>query len=294
MSDLVWAILCGVLVLGGGWLIVGAFLPRHPRLGDALGVLDGLVSPAAPEEADGMDRLGAWVRFRAFPGVVDETVARQLRLRRIGINRFYTHKALAALAGLVLPSLLSLVLLLGTGVGLLVPVAAGLVGAAVGFFVPDLLLRRGAGTTTSDATESLLTFVDLVTLERLANQSAAQALRAAAGVSEATVFVAVREALERARLEQRAPFVELKRLSTELDLPALGDIADVMRLDESGAALSGALRARVKELRDAHLTAAKIAASNVSERMTLFMVIPSMIFGLIFLVPPVLKLIGEG
>lgn len=293
MNGLTLAIGCGVLLLGGVWLIVGAFLPAHPRLSDALGQLDGTRRLVAPSSADGIDRLGAWVRFRAGGGV-DDLVARQLQLRRISVNRFYTHKALAALVGLVLPSLLSLALLVGTGTGLLIPAVAGLVGAVVGFFVPDLLLRRGAVSTTSDATESLLTFVDLVTLERLANQSATQALRAAAGVSEASVFVAVREALERARLEQRAPFVELKRLGTQLNLPALCDIADVMRLDESGAALSGALRARVKELRDAHLTAAKITASNVSERMTLFMVIPSLIFGLIFLVPPLLKLIGEG
>jgi hypothetical protein len=48
----------------------------------------------------------------------------------------------------------------------------------------------------------------------------------------------------------------------------------------------------VRELRDAHLTQAKIAASAVSERMALFMVIPSLVFGLFFLVPPILRLVG--
>ena len=65
-----------------------------------------------------------------------------------------------------------------------------------------------------------------------------------------------------------------------------------MRLDESGAALSSALRARVKELRDAHLTAMKIAAAEVSERMGVLMVIPSLLFGLLFLIPPLLRLIS--
>lgn len=38
--------------------------------------------------------------------------------------------------------------------------------------------------------------------------------------------------------------------------------------DESGASLADVLRARVKELRDAHLNAQKIAAQEISERMT--------------------------
>ena len=152
----------------------------------------------------------------------------------------------------------------------------------IGFFVPDIVIGRGAATTTSDATEALLTFMDLVTLERLANSSATQSLHSAAAVSNQAVFVAIRNSLQRSRLEQRAPFTELKRLGDELELPALCDIADVMKLDDSGASLSGALRARVKELRDAHLTAAKIEAAAVSERMTFLMVIPSLIFGLLF------------
>ena len=85
----------------------------------------------------------------------------------------------------------------------------------------------------------------------------------------------------------------LKDENIELELPALCDIADVMKLDDSGAALSGALRARVKELRDAHLTEAKIEAAAVSERMTFLMVVPSLIFGLLFLIPPLLRLLSS-
>jgi hypothetical protein len=117
-------------------------------------------------------------------------------------------------------------------------------------------------------------------------------LHAAAAVSDQAVFMAIRDSLQRSRLEQRAPFNELKRLGGELDLPALCDVADVMKLDDSGASLSDALRARVKELRDAHLTKAKVEASAISERMTFLMVIPSLIFGLLFLVPPLLRLLS--
>ena len=140
--------------------------------------------------------------------------------------------------------------------------------------------------------ESLLTFIDLVTLERLANASATQALHNAAQVSDAPLFVQMRTALERARLEQHSPYGELRRLADELGLPELNDVADVMQLDESGAALSGALRARVRELRDAHLSREQIAASAAAEGMTIYMTLPALIFGAIFMVAALMRLVG--
>ena len=291
MSSLLQAIAAGALIAFGLWAAVGALLPAPPRLADALDLLDGRLEAAPTASSTGLDRVGAWLRVRLRRPVTADT---QRRLRMVGrsIDRHYAHKALLALAGLVLPGLLGAVLAATAGLGFELPAAVGLVLGLGGFVLPDIRLRRADTAVTEDATEALLTYFDLVTLERLANQSGTQALRSAAAVSDITVFAAVRDALERARLEQRAPYPELKRLSAELELPALADIADVMALDETGAALSGALRARVRELRDAHLTQAKITASAVSERMAFFMVIPSLVFGLFFLVPPLLRLIG--
>lgn len=292
MSGLALAIATGCLLAFGAWALSGLLLPARPRLADALELLDGSrPQPVVEPEGTRIDRLGGWVRARLRRPLPAETV-RRLRMAGRTPDRHFAHKALWALAGLVVPALAGPAVAAVLGSGPEVPAAAGLVLGAAGFFLPDLLLRRADAAVTEDATEALLTYFDLVTLERLANSSGTQALRSAAGVSDATVFVAVRDALERARLEQRAPYPELQRLGAELGLPALVDIADVMALDEAGAALSGALRARVKELRDAHLTEAKIAAAAVSERMAFFMVVPSLVFGLFFLVPPVLRLVG--
>ena len=38
---------------------------------------------------------------------------------------------------------------------------------------------------------------------------------------------------------------------------------------------------------------AKIDAAAVSERMTVLMVVPSLIFGLVFLIPPLLRLLSS-
>lgn len=291
MNGLLLAIAAGCLLAFGGWAAATAFVPVRPRLADALDLLDGRLQPADVEDSGGIDRLGGWLRAKLRRPLPAETL-RRLRMAGRSVNRHFAHKLIGALVGLLTPTLLGLVLAVATGSGLEVPAIAGLGLGAVGFVLPDIALRRADTAVTEDATEALLTYFDLVTLERLANTSGSQALRSAAALSDVTVFAAIRDALERARLEQRAPYAELQRLGAELELPALGDIADVMALDEAGAALSGALRARVKELRDAHLTQAKIAAAGVSERMAFFMVVPSLVFGLFFLVPPLLRLIS--
>ncbi len=290
MNGLLHAIGSGALIAFGLWALAGLLLPARPRLADALDLLDGRLGAPDEPTGTGLDRLGGWLRVRLRRPVSAATL-RRLRIAGRSVDRHYAHKALAALVGLVLPALLGAALAATVGTGIAVPAAIGLALGAAGFFLPDLLLRSADAERTEDATESLLTYFDLVTLERLANSSGSQSLRAAAGVSDTGVFAAIRDALDRARLEQRAPYDELQVLGRELELPALVDIADVMALEEAGASLSGALRGRVRELRDAHLTQAKIAASAVSERMAFFMVIPSIVFGLFFLVPPILRLL---
>ncbi len=285
------AALVGCLFATGVWAILQVRVQPQPRLGDAFDLLDGRRSEP-PAVEPGLGRLGSWVRARSGLVVSDET-RRRLRMVGTSIDRHFAHKTVGAVIGALVPALLGGWLSWLIGGFSPLPALFVLAGAAIGFFWPDLRLRQRDRAVTQDAAEALLTYVDLVTLERLANRSGTQALHAAAGVSDVTVFRAIAEVLERARLEQRAPYADLQRLGVELRLPALVDIADVMRLDEAGAALSGALRARVKELRDAHLTAMKVHATEISERMGVLMVIPTLLFGLLFLVPPLLRLLGE-
>lgn len=284
-------VLPGVVLALGVCLVVAAFRRRHPRLADAMAALtEPPANPHAGEAADA-PRLGRWwVTTRRV--VASETLERQLRLKGRTLSVHYQHKLLGAIAGFALPLLAGLAMWAVTRQVTAIPLLVAVSAAAIGFLLPDVRLRAASAEASDDATEALLTYFDLVTLERLANQSGTQALHAAAALSDAPVFAAIRGGLERARLEQRAPYSDLKALGKELELPALADLADVMKLDESGASLAGALRARVKELRDAHLTAMKVAATAVSERMTIWMVVPSLVFGLFFLVPPLLTIIG--
>jgi tight adherence protein C len=290
-------LISGILLAAGLCCLVVAFSRSTPHLEAALDQIGG---------AEGVDRLltgevgpvrsrsellGAFL-YRVVPIPLSNGQRRALRLQDKSIAEFYADKAVMAIIGAVLPALAGAAFGYLTGHLSPIPAVAAVVGGVIGFFVPDLLLRRTTDTVRTGAAEALLVYIDLVTLERLTNASATQALHNAAALSDVPLFVQIRTALERARLEQQSPYAELRRLSEELKLPELADIADVMQLDETGAALSGALRARVRELRDGHLTCEQIKASAAAEGMTIYMTLPALIFGLIFLVAAMLRILA--
>jgi tight adherence protein C len=285
----------GMLILGGAAAVAYGLSRAHPRLADGLAALDGTqgrqVGGPVPVATSTSERAGLWL-YRHTPVPLVANQRRLLELRNKSVAEFFADKLVLGLLGLIVPGLVGGMFLPLIGLPLAVPVVVSLIGMVVGYFLPDLLLHRGGEQAQTDAQEALFTYFDLVTLERLANLSGPQALESAAGTSNNPLFLAIRTALLRARLEQQPPYAELRALAERLRLPQLADIADVMQLDETGASVSETLRARVRELRDAHLTAARIAAHEVSERMTIFMAVPAMVFGLIFLVPPLLRLVG--
>jgi tight adherence protein C len=289
-------LLSGMLLAGGLSCLVIAFARSIPRLEAALEMMGGdgteTLHPSDVGPISGQsERLGAFL-YRVVPIPLSNGQRGALRLQDKSIPEFYADKAVMAIIGALLPGLVGAAFAYLTGHLSVIPALAAVVGGAIGFFVPDLALRRTTARVQSGATEALLVYIDLVTLERLTNASATQALQNAAALSDVPLFVQIRTALERAQLEQQSPYAELRRLSDQLKLPELSDIADVMQLDETGAALSGTLRARVRELRDAHLTREHIKASAAAEGMTIFMTLPALIFGLIFLVAAMLRILA--
>ena len=288
-------LLAGVLLAGGVICLVLALVPTTPRLADALAriVVDAETSERTADvgfPSSVSERLGAGL-YRLSPVPLTDGQRKALRLQAKSIAEFYADKAVMALVGGLLPALVGLASWSVNGRPSTLPAILSVLGSVVGFFLPDLLLRRATASARSGAVESLLVFIDLVTLERLANASSSQALQHAASLSDVTLFRQIRLALDRARLEQQSPYAQLRRLADQLDLPELRDLADIMQLDESGAALSGALRARLRELRDAHLSREQTAASAAAESMTIYMTVPAMIFGLIFLVAALLRIV---
>ena len=277
------AIVLGMLVgLGCCAIVVGSM--RAPvRLSDALAVLDR-------RPARVLENTSSTTSSRRWRLPLTVTQQRLLAMQDRDVADFFTEKLILGVTGLLLPGLwVATQFMLGHAPSMM-PLLAAPLGAILGFFIPDLRLRRGQAQQQRAMHDALHTFFDLVALERLANASATQATLAAAEISDAPLFRRITEGMERARMEQVAPWDELRVVADEWQVPELSDFADVMQLEEQGAGLAEVLQARVKELRDAHLTKVKIEAGAASERMTLWMTIPAMLLGLAFLTPALLRI----
>lgn len=295
MPSLMLALVAGSALACAPLLIWAGRRPAPVRLSDGLAHLSG-EDPGEPvvdlpADAGRLDRFGAWLATRRI-GAVPERTRRVLSLQGRSVGDLLVEKSVWALGGLMVP-LIAQVSAQLMGMALPVtPVLLSLVLGVGGWFLPDLRLRSEQKAVHQDAAEAVLTFVDLVTLSRLANQSASRAVLEASQISDHPVMVRIRTSLERSRLEQQAPWAGLQRLSRELDLPGLGDLVEVLTLDDQGASLVATLRARAAEMRDAHLTQEKLAAHQVSESMTVWMVVPVLVLGLVLLTPPLLSLSG--
>ena len=294
MSSLGLFIASGFIFGLGAFLLFRGSTRPSAKLQDALALLDG--SPAEPiaamgSEAQGLEAFGSWVQRRLrLP--VSEKQQRLLLLQDRTIGDFFAEKLIWTTAGLFLPTLWAIFQFAIGRISSPAPAAFGVLGAIGGYFLADIRLARNAKSVHISTAESVHTFFDLVTLERLANASATQAVAAASGVSTAPLFRRITAGLERARLQQTPPWDELSRIAHDWDLPELVDFADIMRLEEQGAALAEVLQARVRELRDAHLAEKKSKAQEATEALTIWMTIPALLLGLAFIIPPLLRLGG--
>jgi len=277
----------------GVTLIARELLPSDPQLASALDRLAptriGLDAPAVQEPAacDSSTgalehRVGIWAQRHLVNAPFVRIPTKELLLLRIPVARHLGQKVLMALLGLLFPAVFIVVT---TAAGYALPIALpavfALVLAAVLFVVPDLDVRRKASAAREEFARATSAYLDLTALERAAGAGATQSLEQAATVGDSWVFVRLREQLIRARLSGTPPWDGLHDLATELSLPELSDLADIMRLSgEEGAAVADTLRARSRGLRAALLTKEQTRANEESERM----VVPVAFLGLIFLV----------
>ena len=295
------ALLAGAAFGAALLVAVSAFRTPLPHLAHTLTALRGDTPTTAgavelgadlPSGNGLVDRWGRWV-LRAGRINPSARQAAQLRLRGISLSRFYGERLTSALlcAGIVGMLAVS-ASAFGVTLSLSLPAGAVLFAAVFGWFLPALRISASAKTVADDASEALLVYIDLVILERMANQHAKDALTRAAKVSNNPLFLQIQAALARAELEREPPWTEMRRLGEQLDMPQLADIADIARMQEEGGSLAAAFRARVAELRNAHVVQRQKEADRITQRMEIPKVLPVVVVSFILIMPPLLRVAG--
>lgn len=297
MTTTALSLLAGAIVTAGVLLIGLAFRPTpSPDLAAALEVISGrTMSADEPVDQSRIGRLGRRVT-RTFHVSASPAMRAALRLQGTSIEAFYGRRLLWCLAGAILPWLLSAIM---SAVGapypsLLIPASVCVALALAGWMLPAVRLKAAAGPTNDDSFEALLVFIDLVVLERLANETSVDALTNAANTSDAPLFIQIRQVLNRAALENVDPWKGLDRLADDIRLPELADVVSIARLQEEGASLVDSFRARVAELRDAYLLRLQQESTKVTQRLGLWTVLQAGSVMVILLGAAVLSLVNAG
>jgi hypothetical protein len=275
MTGLQMATLAGMLVALGLVLAVRALHPAPPSLTAALEQLSASPTTGTPP-SPGTPLNSAGDRWAWLPSAVVRAVEGRLGvtdadLAIIGRTRseLAARKLTLALAGLLTPAALGLVcVVLDVPVPFVLPGAAGLGLAAVGWLFPSAETREAAGRARAEFRSNLESFLTLVAGERRARGSVEQALEEAAEISGSAPFVRMRRAIRRAALAGRKPWADLRDLGDELAVPELRSLAEIAAVAADGASVYNTLLASARTLRHAELSDARSQANEVSERMS--------------------------
>lgn len=265
----VGAVIAGCTVGAGLALLIKEVARPAPALGPALQRLNH-PTPPRPDlfSTDRDERWGAWLieHLGRVPGV--RIPYRNLALLGQSPGKFMLTKVALGAAGLLLPPLGTIPFLL-LGLSFYLPVGVGLLFGTILWFAPDLALRDQARRAREEFAHAMAAYLDLVALRRAGNTSAEQAMEQAAEVGQGWAFVRIQQALARSRVDKVPHWESLERLTNELDLPVLDDLAAIMRQSsDDGASVYATLRSRSKNLRTELLSDQAIEANADSEKMT--------------------------
>lgn len=295
MTGLQMAILGGMVIAVGFVLAVHAVRPAPPALAAALEQASAQPAVALLLPTTSTRERWDWLPARVATVLDGHLGVSDADLKIIGWSRsqLAARKLTLALAGLLAPSLLSVLLLLaGLAAFASFPVLVGIVIAVVAWLMPTQEARELATKARLEFRTNLEFFLTLVAGERRARGSVEQALEEAVAISGSAPFVAMRQAIDRAMLSGHKPWRDLRLLGEELEVPELRNLADIADVAAEGAAVYGTLLATARTLRHAELSDARTEANEVSERMSRPLAL--LVFGLtaFVLVPFVLHLFG--
>ena len=266
-------LLAGAAVGAGVVIAVAGALPSRADVGDVIARLDAsrldaLAPHTPPAAASALERWGQQV-LRLVGEQVLRVPVRELGILRESPALFVGRKLGTALYGLALPTVATIAFaLVGVHPPLAVPALAGLIAAAIFWFIPDISVRGRAAEARTEFRAAIASYLELVGLERAADAGPTEALRRAAAVGDGWVFERIRDALVRAELAGIAPWEGLRRLATEIDVPELAAPAEIIAIaGEEGAAVYSTLKAQAASLRGVLLTDQQAKANEASEKM---------------------------
>ncbi|MEU6720741.1 type II secretion system F family protein [Nonomuraea sp. NPDC046802] len=280
---------CGAVGGLGIAITLAAAFPAPPALAPAMERL----RPGAPAEParDWKSRLvrrlsgtliGAQVPHKdlALLGKTPQDyIAQKALMIALGVAGPFVFWAWCALLGVTLPWPVSW--------------TACLAFAVAVFFAPDAAIRGQATEARAAFRQAIVAYLDLVALARAAGAGPAEALESAAKIGHGWTFQRLAQALDPARRGTGSAWDELTRLSDEIGVPELADMAAIAQLAGTrGASILDTLMAKAQSLREADLSAEVSKARSRTETMTVPMALSVLGFLLLLGYPAFARMTG--
>jgi Flp pilus assembly protein TadB len=252
-------------------LLIGELIPARPSLRAALERLDQTAArPAGPASDRLLSASDLAARFRALAPWLPVPI-KDLQLLGQGTDEWLARKVVLGLAGLVaFPCVTAALSLEGISLPWSFPVLGSIALAGALFLAPDLVTRVNAAERRRDFRYALMSYLDLVTLERGAGAAPTEALEAAASVGRGWAFERIAGALDEARKAGYPPWGGLTRLAEQTGIRELADVAEIAGIaGDEGARILDTLSARAESMRADALAQMKAQAGARSTTMVL-------------------------
>lgn len=269
MNPLALAFLPGAAIGLGLGLFVLRASPRILHTSEALARLGDTTAPSAPQtvKPPAIERLGLWIHQHTMnlPGFGAPT--KQLDLLEVPVSAFYVQKLQFAILGFVAPLIVPIFFQIALGFFFPLPLLFSPILAAMMWMIPDQNVRATAKEAQREFTRFVTVYLELVAVALLGSTTADNALASAASVSDSWVFQRIRREYQYAELTHTSKWDALDQLGSDVGVPALVDMARMMRMAEARVGLRDQLRASCDKLRAQVAAEDAAAAERTTSRM---------------------------
>lgn len=266
-------------------------LPARPKLSAALERMGTVNVTAQVKDTSFATKTGSWLIQRLPSSKFFVIPQKDLALIGITPTKFIFNKAACAAMGFafgILGGLYSEML------GLLpfaIPAVASLGLAALGWFIPDSILRQRAADARLEFVRCVSVFYQMVANERRSGRPPGVAMENAANAGRAWPFRRIAQELNRARYDRAQPWDALIRLSEETGVQELNDAARIIRLSGAeGAAVYESLRSSGKTLDSKLRNEDRSKAIKATGKVRQLTMIIAFLFSAMIIIPLALSL----
>lgn len=298
MNPALMAFVPGAIIGLGAAMLLLVFAPRTLSAGEVLSRYDALPFDSGvviePGSRKASDRVGSWLFVRAagIPGFTPPT--KELDLIGFTPSAYYYRKFISALLGFVAPVVIVALLSVMFGTIVVLPAILSPVLAVAFWFVTDFQVRAEAAQRRREFTRFVTVYLELVAVALLGNSTPDAALTAAASVSDSWVFARIRREYRIAETTRVSKWQALERLSDSVGVPALGEMARVMRMSDAQVSVRDQLRAASDKLRNQVVNDDATEAQRISNSMQLPILLTIIPVLALVLIPTLLQFLGAN